>query len=278
MLTDEDLQPLKKIIGRFSSRSKGTPMDELLIGTLLPGAVAIHNQNINPVWRGNITLGAYRRQMYVKAVEPRTLAVEVICAILGRSLGLPIPRPALVQVNPNVLPGVAMPLVFFGSESVDNPDLKQWLKRDGEETMRQLENWAKLLDAGCFDEWTGNCDRHGGNILYGGGKNFVLIDHSEALPRGLKAPDPAQGNTLLSYASGGKTAKQLQELYTEAKSCSHPFAGTGIQQQVLDTLNSLSGQSTVDSLVAFLHQRTHSLLMLISQRIGHAQASLVLTK
>jgi hypothetical protein len=253
-------------------------MDELLIGTLLPGAVAIHNENINPVWRGNVTLGEYRRQMYVKAVEPRTLAVEVICAILGRSLGLPIPRPALVQVNSGVLPGVAMPLVFFGSESVDNPDLKQWLRRDSDTALRQLEQWAKLLDAGCFDEWTGNGDRHGGNILYGGGKNFMLIDHSEAIPRGLKAPEPAQQNTLLAYAADGKTTKQLQELYTDAKTCSHPFAGAGIQQQVLDILNSLSGQPTVDGLVAFLHQRIHSLLLLISQRIGHAQASLVLNK
>lgn len=253
-------------------------MDELLIGTLLPGAVIIHNGNINPVWRGNVTLGEYRRQMYVKAVEPRTLAVEVICAVLGRALGLPIPRPALVQVNPGVLPGAAMPLVFFGSESVDNPDLKQWLRRDDEYALSQLESWAKLLDAGCFDEWTGNADRHGGNILYGGGNNFTLIDHSEAIPRGLRAPDPARANTLLACASEGKSLKQLQELYTDAKMRSHPFAGASIQQRILDILGELSGQPTIDGLVAFLHQRIHSLLLLISQRIGHAQASLVLNK
>jgi hypothetical protein len=253
-------------------------MDDLLIGTLLPGAVPIHNQNINPVWRGNVTLGAIRRQMYVKAVEPRTLAVEVLCALAGRALNLPIPRPALVQVNPGVLPGVAMPLVFFGSESVDNPDLKQWLSRDADETMRQLERWTQLIDAGCFDEWTGNGDRHGGNILYGGGNNFALIDHSEAIPRGLNAPDPAHSNNLLTYAATGKTAKQLQALYGEAKTSSHPFAGVSVRAEILTILNDISDQATVDGLVAFLHQRIHSLLLLISQRIGHAQTSLVLHK
>jgi hypothetical protein len=253
-------------------------MEDLLIGALLPGAVAIHNQNINPVWRGNVTLGDIRRQMYVKAVEPRTLVVEVICALVGRALGLPIPRPALVQVNPGVLPGVANPLIFFGSESVDNPDLKQWLSRDAEEAMSQLERWAHLIDAGCFDEWTGNGDRHGGNILYGGGNNFALIDHSEAIPRGLKIPDPATANTLLTYAANGKTGKPLQALYHSAKASTHPFGGISIKAEVLTVLHDISDPATVDGLVAFLHQRIHSLLLLISQRIGHAQTSLVLHK
>lgn len=253
-------------------------MDDLLLGTLLPGAVSIHNQNVNPVWRGNVTLGAIRRQMYVKAVAPRTLAVEVICAVIGRAIGLPIPRPALVQVNPGVLPGVAMPLVFFGSESVDNPDLKQWLKAEGEYAMRQLEGWAKLIDAGCFDEWLGNADRHGGNILYGGGNNFSLIDHSEALPPGLNPPDAAPSNSLLLCAASGKSAKELQVMYATAKVRSHPFAAVSFQAEVLGILNDVTDSATVDGLVAFLHQRIHSLLLLISQRIGHAQSSLVLHK
>ena len=253
-------------------------MDDLLLGTLLPGAVSIHNQNVNPVWRGNVTLGAIRRQMYVKAVAPRTLAVEVICAVLGRALGLPIPRPALVQVTPGILPGVAMPMVFFGSESVDNPDLKQWLKSDNQYVMSQLEGWAKLVDAGCFDEWLGNADRHGGNILYGGGSNFSLIDHSEAIPPGLNPPDAAPSNSLLLCASSGKSAKELQLIYAAAKASSHHFPAVSVKDEVINILRDVCDSATVDGLVAFLHQRIHSLLLLISQRIGHAQSSLVLHK
>lgn len=253
-------------------------MDDLLIGTLLPGPVPIHNQNVNPVWRGNVTLGDIRRQMYVKAVEPRTLAVEVICALIGRSMGLPIPRPALVQVNQGVLPGLTAPIIFFGSESVDNPDLKQWLNRDANEAMTQLERWSLLIDAGCFDEWTGNSDRHGGNILYGGGNNFTLIDHSEAIPRGLNIADPGIANHLLTYAASRKTPKQLQGLYVDAKTKSHPCGGISVRNEVLTILKDVSDQATVDGLVAFLHQRIHSLLLLISQRIGHSQISLGLHK
>jgi hypothetical protein len=253
-------------------------MDDLLVGTLLPGAVPIHNQNINPVWRGNVTLGGIRRQMYVKAVEPRTLTVEVICALVGRALGLPIPRPALVNVTSRSLPGTLQPMVFFGSESVDNPDLKQWLSRDQAQTLGQLARWAKLIDAGCFDEWIGNGDRHGGNILYGGGNNFALIDHSEAMARGLLIPEPALNNQLLTYAAAEKTPKEIDDLYSKAKACTLPFSGASVHAEALAILHDVSDQATVDSLVSFLHQRIHSLLLLISSRIGHAQESLVLHK
>ncbi len=253
-------------------------MDELLIGTLLPGAVAIHNLNVNPVWRGNVTLGSIRRQMYVKAVEPRTLAVEVICAVVGRAIGLPIPRPGLVQVNRGVLPRISEPTVFLGSESVDNPDLKLWLRRDHDATLAQLSGWAKLIDAGCFDEWTGNADRHGGNILYGGGSNFVLIDHSEAMPRGLPVSAPANQNILLSYAAENKKPKEVDDLYGQAKLCALPFASASVEAEVLSALQLVTDKTTIESLVTFLHQRIHSLLMLISSRIGHAQACLVLRK
>lgn len=253
-------------------------MDELLIGTLLPGAVPIDNHNINPVWRGNVQLSDVRRSMYVKAVEPRTLAVEVICAIVGRRIGLPIPRPALVQVTSRSLPQATMPTLFFGSESVDNPDLKKWLARDPDTTMAHLNNWSKLIDAGCFDEWIANADRHGGNILYGGGKNFVLIDHSEALPRRLQVADPALENTILTFASSAKPPKQIQTLYGKAKACTQPYASITVQAEIQQILHTVCDHATVDGLLAFLHQRIHSLLMLISKRIGHAQDYLVLNK
>lgn len=252
-------------------------MEELLIGTLLPGAVPIQYENVNPVWRGHVRMDQFRRQMYVKLVDPRTLAVEVICAVVGRALGLPMPRPAIVQVLPNTLPGQAQRTLFFGSEAVDNPDLKQFMKLgNSDEMFQHLKRWSKLLDAGCFDEWTGNDDRHGGNLLWGGGTNFSLIDHSHAMPWTLGSSDAAPANILLSYAADGLDRQGIEHLYTSAKTSSHPFAGVGIHQQVLDTLSAITDQSTVDGLVTFLKQRIHCLMLLISQRIGYAQASMVL--
>lgn len=253
-------------------------MEQLLIGTLLPGAVQIQEENINPVWRGNVTMGEYRRQMYVKAVEPRTLAVEVLCSLVGRAVGLPIPRPALVRVTNRAIAEVAGPTVFFGCESVDNPDLKKWLRRDVEETARQLSRWTHLIDAGCFDEWTGNADRHGGNLLYGGGNNFTLIDHSEAIPRGLAVATPAHANLLLGFAAADKNQAQITALYERAKARAQPFAGAAVEAEAQAILETVTGRETVEELMAFLHQRIHSLLLLISARIGHAQQPLVLQK
>lgn len=248
----------------------------LLIGTLLPGATAIHNENINPVWRGNVIVGSYRRTMYVKYVDQRTLAVEVICAVLGRSLGLPMPRPALVMVPVNTISNIEQPAIFFGSESVDNPDLKQWLKKDCAQTEQNLLSWAKLLDAGCFDEWTANADRHGGNILYGGGSNFALIDHSEAIPSCLGPGDAAVSNLLLTFQSHSQKKTLVEQIYTKAKVSTSGYSSAHIHQAVLDVLAEVSGLQTVDHLTDFLSQRTSNLLALIASRIGHKQNSLEL--
>lgn len=216
--------------------------------------------------------------MYVKRVEPRTLAVEVICAVVGRAVGLPIPRPALVMVTKRAMPDLAHDTVFFGSESVANPDLKHWMEKDVERAIFSLSTWSKLLDAGCFDEWIANADRHGGNLLYGGGSDFALVDHSEALPLGLAHPDPALGNSLLLIASEQKSEKQLNALFNKAKKSTQHYGGVKVQDSIRDILTGVCDHATVDSLLAFLHQRIESLLMLISNRIGYAQNSLVLAK
>lgn len=253
-------------------------MDELLIGSLLPGATSIHRQNINPVWRGNVQLTGIRRNMYVKRVDPRTLAVEVICAVVGRAIGLPIPRPALVMVTRRAMPELPHDTVFFGSESVANPDLKHWMERDVEGAIISLAKWSKLLDAGCFDEWVANADRHGGNLLYGGGSDFALVDHSEALPYGLSHPDPALANNLLLLAAEKKSAKQLEDLFNKAKKATQHYGDAQVHDSIRGILTGVCDHKTVDSLLAFLHQRIESLLMLISSRIGYGQHSLVLTK
>lgn len=253
-------------------------MEELLIGNLLPGAVPVHNENINPVWRGNVQLADKRRTMYVKAVDQRTLAVEVICALVGRALGLPIPKPALVKVTARAMPEATAPTLFFGSESVDNPDLKRWLRKDSEAAMQGLATWSRLLDAGCFDEWVANADRHGGNILWGGGSNFSLIDHSEALPAHFPVAAAAPSNSLLLVAAKGKRPKQIVELYLKAKAGTQAFSQISIHDELQSLLKSVTSPRTVEELMAFLHHRIHSLLMLISNRIGYAQNALVLHK
>lgn len=255
-------------------------MDELLVGTLLPGATPIHRGNINPVWRGNVLLDGYRRQMYVKRVPPRTLTVEVICALMGRALKMPVPRPAIVLVNPGVLGAeglVSEPEYFFGAESVDNPDLKQWVAQN-EEGFEVILKWSLLLDAGCYDEWIANGDRHGGNILYGGGNNFALIDHSEALPAHLAANRAVASNNLLKIKSDRKSAREIHELYRKALGITFPYGTARISDQVINTLEEITTTNDASELVHFLDERINSLMVLISSRIGHRQSPLVLKK
>ena len=254
-------------------------MDELLIGRLLPGSTRIDVGNINPVWRGNVLLQGYRRQMYVKSVPSRTLAVEVVCALMGRVLGLPIPRPAIVLVSPEALPGSHTEnTLFFGSESVENPDLKQWMAKDHDGTIAHLMRWSKLIDAGCFDELIANADRHGGNILFGGNNKFSLIDHSEAMLPFISASDSAAQNVLLQCASEGKQEKELHGVYIKAQAATYPYPAATISLQLIATLEELTNSTDASTLLEFLDQRIHSLMVLISERIGYRQSALVLKK
>ena len=256
-------------------------MEEFSVGTLLPGATRITNGNINPVWRGNVQLEGFRRQMYVKFVTPRTLAVEVICALMGRALKLPIPKPAIVYVAPESLEGQGFLLekeaIFFGAESVDNPDLKQWVSQSSE-GFEVITRWAKIIDAGCFDEWIANHDRHGGNILYGGGTNFSLIDHSEALGKHIYASTPAAQNTLLQIASNRKSEVQRTELYRKAAVAASPFGAVSIDAAIIATLDLATSTSEAGELVRLLAERIEHLMMLISARIGHKQTALALNR
>jgi predicted unusual protein kinase regulating ubiquinone biosynthesis (AarF/ABC1/UbiB family) len=67
--------------------------------------------------------------------------------------------------------------------------------------MEKLRDWPRALQAGCFDEWIANADRHHGNILIQGNGNFSLIDHSHAIPIDHQPNTPNRRNTFLCAAS-----------------------------------------------------------------------------
>lgn len=246
----------------------------LLIGTLQPGATSIFRKNINPVWRGHVWLADDRRtSMFVKRIDRRTVAVEVICALLAGALGLPCPRPALVMVHAGTLGDDQEEGVFFGSETVSSPDLRQFVDAGNHEVITRLMEWSKAAPAGCFDEWIGNEDRHAGNILYGGPSVFTLIDHSEAIPARMPSSAPNSRNRILN----GLAQQQHSDLlYQSAKAHTQGYSLDGIDAAAIDLLEAHAGSATVQELVGFLQSRIQHLLPLVAHQIGLSQHSLAL--
>ncbi|NLD14489.1 MAG: hypothetical protein GX665_05275 [Gammaproteobacteria bacterium] len=212
--------------------------------------------------------------MYVKRIGLRTVAVEVICALLAGALDLPCPRPALVKAQSGTLAGIQGEEILFGSETISSPDLRHFVSAGSQEVIERLMEWSKATQAGCFDEWIGNEDRHVGNILYGGPGTFTLIDHSEAIPAWLTPDTPNGVNTLLNGLAA--TQQQPEQLYQGAKAHTQSYSTACIDTAALGLLETLAGSATVNELVIFLQHRIQHLLPLVSHQLGLSQHSLAL--
>lgn len=247
-------------------------------GNLLPGAIKINNGNRQDVWRGVIQMSSGKKiTAFVKHIPPRALAVEMIAALLGRSLELPIPRPILVNVLPIHLPSAKIKekTIFFGSARVDQPDLAQWLSdEESEEVMDRLRKWKHAIDAGCFDEWLANEDRHSKNILFDGKKDFVLIDHSHAIPESLLCSEASNRNTILEVIAQDKTLVELNGIRKAAKQrMTHKYHKN---QPLPILLNSLAEEMKdylkfAPDLIKFLNDRLPYVETLVARRLGSTQ-------
>lgn len=147
-------------------------MDSVLVG-VIQRRIALNNQyddmNKTLTWRAFIKLidNQEEKIAIIKQIPRKQIVIETVCALLGRYIGLPIPRPMLVFDRDNNC--------FFGSEDIGHPDL-----RVNKEALELLKGWEHLHRACVFDEWIANEDRHDGNLLTDG-YNFWLIDHELAL-------------------------------------------------------------------------------------------------
>jgi len=142
------------------------------------------------------------------------VAVELLCALLGQRLELPVAEPLLVRLEDRTL--------GFGSVDLGYPSFRRYLQNDSDpRVLQRLLSWPNLVSAASFDNWIANPDRHVGNLLFDGTTQFWLIDHGLTLAPRL-APADAVNNLLLLLAQQGRDELALQRLKRELIG----FAGT----------------------------------------------------
>lgn len=166
---------------------------QIRVGRLLPGGQLV-GEGANQPWRGIAATVAGEVAVIAKKISSREMAVEIVCAALGRSAGLPIPEPLLLLDAGNEW--------YFGSADVGHPNLAQFVSSQDSSVLDELERWPELLAAACFDELIANPDRHDGNILFDG-QGFLLIDHGLCIPSGMRpsdASDDYYSNRFLELA------------------------------------------------------------------------------
>lgn len=177
-------------------------MEAVIKSTLLSILEPINEQNINPTHKAVVRTNTDDEVIvYCKELPPREIFVECAIALLGRDLGISIPKPYIILATPDIYPNITENTLLFGSENIDYPNLFRKLNKDIDRSLinAMLSEYDQQFGIIAFDEWTANPDRHFGNILYGGNNKFYFIDHEFCTPIGYNPNQMIGKNRLLEH-------------------------------------------------------------------------------
>lgn len=234
------------------------------IGLLLPGGTEVGEGSNRPV-RAVAATHAGEVAVIAKKLPLREIAVEAICATLGRAVGLPIPEPLLLMDESEEW--------YYGSIDLGHPNLARYVKSGDSSVIDELAKWPSLLHAACFDELIANPDRNDGNLLYDGA-GFFLIDHGQCIPLGMSgdnASDDYHNNQLLDIQLESCVDElSTQRSANEAREWAGKFSSGSIEVTADAASNHLE-QRAKDELISFLRSRVAILGDILHDRIKPSQ-------
>lgn len=269
-------------------------VERVRVLTLNLGAVRVlrEHEGSKPdeLWRGSgFDADDEDVPVYLRLAEPLPAVAELVCAVIGRAAGLPVPVPYLVAVPAGSLPEsrFAPPdgkaLWSFASQDLGGANFAQLLKRDTPGAEAMLKAWEHLLPASVFDEWMANRDRHGGNLLFAA-QALWMIDHADALG------GSARQLFGLNEIVGDAFANHLAEL------CATTLGTPGLRRKALDKAQHwisdvagaidlpsaivccgagrLQDEQACEELLDFMAERLTLTHALLCTRLGHPQLNL----
>lgn len=164
-------------------------MHGIELATVLPGAQRLPGKTFNDSFKGLVLLADQSvHTAYIKDLDVKQLANELLALVLAKEIGMPIPDGYLAAVKSSDLTVQKAPYLggdrrlVYASKSVKTPDLSFRISQqlpisDKLAIIRELISWVSLGNLYAFDAWIANVDRHPGNLLFGGANEVWLIDH-----------------------------------------------------------------------------------------------------
>lgn len=121
----------------------------------------------------------------------RHLINEAVGWLLARACGLPVPPVAgymlleaeqLLDAHPDLDKHAASGGALAWVCSTEPATVLRLTRSEAEQlVLDEIREWAHAPGTAALDEWIANADRHAGNLLRRAPKDFVLIDHDNAL-------------------------------------------------------------------------------------------------
>lgn len=249
------------------------------LGHALPGGMLLQDdKGVNETYRGVIEIGPARLSAYIKLLPDRQLVNELFASVLGRLVGLPVPRGFLVEIRRTDYPDSPLMIALglsaapaFAVEAIACPsalrrlDLQSVAARE-----RLLRAWPHWYSAAAFDDWIANADRHLGNLLVGAPGEAWLIDHSHAFT-GDKwqavnlRPNVVTVNQLCqamgAWLNPSEKARAMQACHAAIQ---HFSSVDAVQATLLAHIVTQLLLPDLDALTEFVKDRVHS----VASRVG----------
>lgn len=221
--------------------------------------------------RGMVMTSQGAVEAWVKPVaDLQRVQVEVACSLLGQSLDLPVPEPLVVLIGPEF----GGPGIGFGSSAVGHPNVARWMDTAAEVVLRRLKEWTKVVDAACFDEWIGNCDRHPGNMIYDG-QSFWLIDHDKAMHPLIELDALSPINQLFEIVVDGADESKLLKLQQVVGASMHEMQKCSVKGLIDQADSAAWPPASLIPLRDWLTERQNHLARLGGDRVPARQLGVI---
>lgn len=220
----------------------------------------------------------YEVTAYTKQLSEQDLLVEIMAALIGRTIGLNIPEPIMAA-------SIDQQEIHFGSVALQFPDLTHTIElQNGKPTntpanmamFKKLSEWQQMNHALTFDEWIANSDRNLGNVLYDGKDNFHLIDHNQAMRPAFTVDAPVNNqlmNVKMLFTQDELSKQRLKNAIQVIVNEVNTGVPTHISSLLTKTYPSLKDDN-LDNMVQFLENRLTHLFNISEQKILPRQMSL----
>lgn len=239
-------------------------------GRALVGLVPLSTRTWNAVYRGEVLLeGGATVRGFIKDLDPRQLANELLVAVLGSRLGMSLPRGVLVAVGQDASSAFTkirhangQDYVAFCSVDAGGSTIAQIISSpDQIASLTALKSSPGLGSMYGFDTWVANIDRHMNNIVLSGDGSAYLIDHGHCFSGpNWKAADLNSAenytNLLRSWLTPRLSFDERNAAMADVAKLIGRMVSTDVEAAVTDALiDSLCGNSDSDALVGFLEGR-----------------------
>jgi hypothetical protein len=260
-------------------------MQEIQLSTVLIGATAFKEGNVNDTFRGQVlTADGQTRQAIIKDLNLVQLCNELVAYCLAREVKLPIPDCYLGIVRGGVLNVSKAPSLtdgarlVFVSVDVKVPNVTyRWRGSDAagrQALLDEITNWGDLGHLYAFDAWIANVDRHRGNLLFGGNNEVWVIDHGHSFTgpdwqADQLDPDTEYRNRLSEWLTQHLTLDQKRQRAVEVRKFGAEIGGFDASETSKNSrISDLLPLQKVDALKGFLEKRTGNVSVHASKALG----------